>query len=126
MQFPSSWRSVLAAAILFLLLTGSYEITVRGPHERSIPVTAPARLLTSSASRVAVTLSRPSSSVTAEPPVPLPTDAQLGYHRYVGTVGGRPVLAEVTLELQENPYPDTLLHAEWKGTEAFASVLTIG
>jgi hypothetical protein len=116
MPFSSSWRSALAATTLFFLLAGSYELAVRWPHKKPLPITTPASLLTGSASRAAVTLSRPGTSVTAEPPVPLPTDAQLGYHRYVGTVGGHPVLAEVTLELQENPYPDTLLHAKWEGT----------
>lgn len=38
-------------------------------------------------------------------PVPLPMPAQLGYHRYIGTIGGRPVLAEMALRRDEPLYP---------------------
>lgn len=112
MQFSPTWRSLLAATSIFLLLSGSYELAVRWPDARPVP----ASLVTGSAGRAAVVPSRPGAVVAAAPPVPLPTDAQLGYHRYVGTIGGRPVLAEVTLSMQENSYPDTLLHAGWEGT----------
>jgi hypothetical protein len=109
MQFFSTWRSLLAATAIFLLLSGSYELAGHWPGGEPVSAT-PTRQAQPVAAQPQAPAARP------EPPVPLPTDAQLGYHRYVGTIGGRPVLAEVTLELQENPYPDTLLHAEWKGT----------
>jgi hypothetical protein len=102
MQFFSTWRSLLAATAIFLLLSGSYELAGHWPGGEPVSVTPATR--------------RAPAAVRRSPPVPLPTDAQLGYHRYVGTIGGRPVLAETTLELQENPYPDTLLHAKWDGT----------
>lgn len=41
-----------------------------------------------------------------------PTPAQLGYHRYVGTIGGRPVLAEFTLKLETIPYVDSVPRPE--------------
>nr|GEU80794.1 hypothetical protein [Tanacetum cinerariifolium] len=47
-------------------------------------------------------------------PVPLPSSAQLGYHRYVGTVGGRPALVEINLWLEEGP--DRRLHAKLAGS----------
>jgi hypothetical protein len=92
---------------------------MRRPSQRPIQATFPASLVMDSAGRatggqVVPPLVR-CSVTTAEPSVPLPPTAQLGYHRYVGTVGGRPVLADVFLSLQENPYPDTLLHAKWEG-----------
>ncbi|OON70757.1 hypothetical protein B0919_01715 [Hymenobacter sp. CRA2] len=42
----------------------------------------------------------------------------MGYHRYVGTVDGRPVLAEVRLwtELSVAAYPDTVWEAKLKGS----------
>lgn len=110
MQLLSTWRSLLAATAIFLLLSGSYQLAGQWPGREPVSVISAARQAPQVIARLQVPTAR------REPPVPLPTDEQLGYHRYVGTVGSRPVLAEVTLELKENPYPDTTLHAEWTGT----------
>ena len=115
MQFLSNWRAVLAATTLFLLLAGSYEIAVRWPTGRLMPDSSPASLLAGSASQAAVMPGQPGPSATAEPPGPLPTAAQLGYHRYVGTIGGRPVLAEITLSLAADADPTTKLRTKLTG-----------
>jgi hypothetical protein len=109
MQFFSTWRSLLAATAIFLLLSGSYELAGHWPGGEPVSATPATR-------RVPVDARQRAPTARRAPPMPLPTDAQLGYHRYMGTIGGRPVLAETTLELQENPYPDTLLHAKWEGS----------
>lgn len=57
----------------------------------------------------------PQVTVPDQPPV-LPTPAQLGYHRYVGTIGGRSVLAETTLSLEEAAARGRPSHAEWAGS----------
>ncbi|RTQ53699.1 hypothetical protein EJV47_02895 [Hymenobacter gummosus] len=89
---PGRWRQTT------LLLGLAAASSCEAPTTRQAPAAAPP---------VAAPLPKPV-------PPPLPSAAQLGYHRYVGTVGGRPVLAEIELrtELNEIFYPDTVWAAK--------------
>ena len=87
-----------------LLLLGLAAASCEAPTTRQKPAAAPPAV------------AEPAPRTRPAPP-PLPSAAQLGYHRYVGTVNGRPVLAEVKLwtELRIAAYPDTVWEAKLEG-----------
>jgi hypothetical protein len=105
---PSPTRFTLAATAVFALFGNAYEAAVRWPAAPLVDgrtsTTFPAGIGTDSTTLVAA-LNAASPSRAARPPerAPLPA-AQLGYHRYVGTIGGRPVLAELNWYLSKPLY----------------------
>lgn len=92
---PINWRRT--ALLLGLAATAGCE----APTTRQKPATAPPAA------------AEPAPLPKPVPP-PLPSAAQLGYHRYVGTVDGRPVLAEIRLwkALNAQAWPDSVWEAE--------------
>lgn len=104
MKAPATWRPLLAAAVVFLLLIVSHKLAVRWPASQPGQQPAAAVLRAGSVPGVSAPVSGsadqavpPAAACWAAQPIVLPTAAQLGHHRYEGTVNGHPVLAEVNI-----------------------------
>jgi hypothetical protein len=110
----SPTRFTLAVTAVFALFGGAYAAAVRWPTTRLASVRTSITFLTgnetasttpvvAAATRAADAASLSNVARLPERP-PLPAATQLGYHRYVGTIGGRPVLAELNWYLKQPLY----------------------
>jgi hypothetical protein len=107
MKYFLDSRPLVAAVVLFLLLIASYKAAVRWPAPpldwRQANAAFREGLVSDAGAPVVDPASQavpPAAARHAEQPTVLPSPAQLGYHRYEGTVDGRPVLAELTIWLE--------------------------
>jgi hypothetical protein len=107
MKASATWRPLLATAVVFLLLTASYKLAVRWsaspPGQRLATAALQVGSVPGAGAPVSGSASQavsPAAACRADQPIVLPTVAQLGHHRYEGTVDGRPVLAEVNIWLE--------------------------
>jgi hypothetical protein len=103
MNLSFGFRQLLAATVVLLLFAAAYEAAVRWPGK------PPAAGLANAAA--------PPDSVAGggQSAAVLPTTAQLGYHRYEGTVDGRPVLAEIRMWMKESADIDHALYPTLTG-----------